>query len=214
MVASTLSHLAATVTTDRPPAGDAPAPGSQASVDPTAPATEVGPQTFSQVRTALIKALRTSPDAREPLCDALELLETIQAQVEEYRQAMPPAPAARPAQRPRGKLQEYQIQASADGQFLTERRPGHSQPFRCPRETYDAAAEVVASAENALHFDELVERLNAKVGDRQPDYRLRVALRFWLAANVILRSRTKYKPVDRTTFRETARRMWEELGRK
>ena len=212
MVAPTLSHLAATVTTDRPPA----AATSQTAVEPpaSAPQQQVGPQTFSQVRTALIKALRTSPDAREPLCDALELLETIQAQVEQYRQASPPAPPSRPASRPRGKFQEYQIQTSADGQFLTERRPGHSQPFRCPRATYDAAAGVVAATENALHFDELVERLNARVGDRQPDYRLRVALRFWLAGNVILRSRTKYKPVDRGTFEETARRMWEELARK
>ena len=38
-------------------------------------AAEVSPLTFSQVRTALIRALRTSPEAREPLCDALELLE-------------------------------------------------------------------------------------------------------------------------------------------
>ena len=205
MVASTLSQLAATVTTDRPPPG-------AATADATAP--EVSPQTFSQVRSALIKALRTSPDAREPLCDALELLETIQQQLEHYRQAMPPAPSARPLARPRGKLQEYQIQTSADGQFLTERRPGHSQPFRCPRATYDAAAEVVAAADPALHFDELVERLNARMGERQPDYRLRVALRFWLAGNAILRSRTKYKPADRGTFRETARSMWEALARK
>jgi hypothetical protein len=205
MVASTLSHLAATVATDRPPAGDAPA---------DAPVQEVTPQTFSQVRTALIKALRTSPDAREPLCDALELLETIQQQLEQYRRAMPPQAVPRATSKPRVRTQVYQIQTGADGQFLTERRPGHSQPFRCPRATYDAAAEVVAGTEQALHFDELVERLNAKLGERQPDYRLRVALRFWLAGNAILRSRTKYKAVDRATFRETARRLWDELGKK
>ena len=205
MVASTLSHLAATVTTDRPPPADAPG---------DAPPQEVTPQTFSQVRTALIKALRTSPDAREPLCDALDLLETIQQQLEQYRAAMPPPPAPRLASKPRVRMQEYRIQTSADGQFLTERRPGHSQPFRCPRTTYDAAAEVVAAAEQALHFDELVERLNARLGERQPDYRLRVALRFWLAGNAILRSRTKYKAADRATFRDTARRLWEELAAK
>ena len=206
MVASTLSHLAATVATDRPPVPQGP-------VD--APAPEVGPQTFSQVRTALIRALRTSPDAREPLCDALELLEAIQQQLEQYRRAMPPgAEGDKAAPRGRGKLPEYRIQTSADGQFLTERRPGHSQPFRCPRATYDAAAEVMTAAEPALHFDELVERLNARMGERQPDYRLRVALRFWLAGNAILRSRTKYKPVERRTFVDTARRMWEELAAK
>jgi hypothetical protein len=205
MVATALSHLAATVTTDRPPPGDAGA---------EAPQQEVTPQTFSQVRTALIKALRTTPDARQPLCDALELLETIQQQLEQYRQTMPPQAPVRSATKPKVRLQEYQVQTSADGQFLTERRPGHSQPFRCPRATYDAAAEVVATAEQALHFDELVERLNAKLGERQPDYRLRVALRFWLAGNAILRSRTKYRAADRATFRETAKRLWEELRAK
>jgi hypothetical protein len=202
MVASTLSHLAATVATDRPPP---PA---------DAPAHEVTPQTFSQVRTALIKAMRTSPEAREPLCDALELLETIQQQLDHYRQAMPPAPvAARGAGRGKSRPQEYSIQSGADGAFLTERRPGHSQPFRCPRATYDAAAEVLAGAESALHFDELMERLNARMGDRQPDYRLRVALRFWLAGNAILRSRTKYRAAELRTFAETARQLWDELAK-
>jgi len=206
MVASTLSHLAATVTTDRPPpVGDT----AEASGQP------VGPQTFSQVRTALIRALRTSPDAREPLCDALELLETIQQQLEQYRQAMPPKPEnGKAPPKPRGKLQEYRVQVSADGHFLSERRPGHSQPFRCPRATYDAAAECLAATEPALHFDELMERLNARMDEPQPDYRLRVALRFWLAGGAILRSRTKYMPVDRRSFVETARRLWDELASK
>jgi hypothetical protein len=215
MVASTLSHLAATVATDRPPPpADALAHAQAlAGAQPVAPAQEVSPQTFSQVRSALIKALRTSPDAREPLCDALELLETIQAQLEHYRSAMPPAPpATRAARSPRAKLQEYRIQKSADGEFLSERRPGHSQPFRCPRATYDAAAAVLAESQHALHFDELMERLNARMGERQPDYRLRVALRFWLAGNAILRSRTKYTAGDRRTFVETTGRLWDDLA--
>ena len=206
MVAPTLSHLAATVTTAHPPRVEDTA---EAAADP------VGPQTFSQVRTALIRALRTSPDAREPLCDALELLEMIQQQLAQYGQAMPTsAENGQASARPRGKLQEYRVQVTADGQFLTERRQGHSQPFRCPRATYAAAAEVLGAAESALHFDELVERLNARMGERQPDYRLRVALRFWLAGGAILRSRTKYKPVERRDFVETARRLWEELASK
>jgi len=199
MVAPTLSQLAAAVTTVRPHDGMG------------AAQQEVTGQTFAQVRTALIKALRASPDVREPLCDALELLERIQQRLEQDRQSAPPPPT--PA-RPRVGLQEYQIQTSADGQFLTERRPGHSQPFRCPRATYDAAAEVLARAEQPMHFDELAERLNAHFGDRQPDYRLRVALRFWLGGNAVVRSRTKYRPADRSAFRDTARRLWEELAKR
>ena len=175
-------------------------------------ATEVSPLTFSQVRTALIRALRTSPEAREPLCDALELLEGMQRKLEEYRQALPPpAPAGRSLAKRRARLQEYEIHGAGDGQSLTERRPGHSQPFRCPRVTYDAAAEVLAASAAALPFDLLMERLNAKTRDRQPDYRLRVALRFWMTNNAVARSRTKYQAINRATFLETARRLWRDL---
>jgi hypothetical protein len=209
MVAPTVSHPAATVTTDRPPpAGDV-APGTES------PAPDVNPMAFSQVRTALIKALRSSPEAREPLCDALEMLETIQQQLEQHRRSMPPpAPPARSSGRSRARSQEYQVQTTGDGQFLTERRPGHSQPFRCPRATYDAAAEVLAGSDEALHFDELMERLHACAPGRQPDYRLRVALRFWLLAGAVERSRTKYKAAERRTFPETARRLWDDLAAK
>jgi len=173
---------------------------------------DVGPHTFSQIRSALIKVLRTSPEAREPVCDALELLETVQQQVEETRHLAPvqtdsPASSARK----RTKLQEYEIQGSDDDQFLMERRPGHSQPFRCPRATYDAAAKVLAEAQGALHFDELMDRLNARLPQRQPDYRLRVALRFWMAAQAVTRHRTRYKAVSPKEFSQFSGRLWEDL---
>ena len=172
------------------------------------------PQRFSQVRTALIRALRSSPDAREPLCDALEQLEAIQQELEEYQQALPPAapPAApTPPTRRRSKTQEYEIQRTADGGFLTERRAGHSQPFRCPRMTYDAAARVMEAAAEALPFEELMERLNAEMGARQPDYRLRVALRFWMTHEAVLRSRTKYRAAERAGFSRLATELWAKL---
>ena len=171
------------------------------------------PHRFSQVRTALIRALRASPEAREPLCDALEQLEAIQQELEQYQRALPPPPTAngsRPAagERRRGKSQAYEIQDTPDGSFLTERRPGHSQPFRCPRATYDAAAAVLAETPDALPFEELMERLNARTGHRQPDYRLRVALRFWMTHQAVVRSRTKYKPADRTNFTGLSAALW------
>ena len=209
MVASTVSHPAATVTTDRPPPGAQFLPSLPESGGP-----DVSPQAFSQVRTALIKALRSSPEAREPLCDALEMLEAIQQQLEQHRRAMPPSAPARPAARGKSGSQEYQVQTTGDGQFLIERRPGHSQPFRCPHATYDAAADVLANADEALHFDELVERLNVRAKGRQPDYRLRVALRFWVTNGSVVRSRSKYKPAERRTFPDTARRIWDELAAK
>ena len=40
---------------------------------------------FSQLRTSLIKVLRNSPESREPICDALELIEALQQQMEAKR---------------------------------------------------------------------------------------------------------------------------------
>ena len=162
------------------------------------------PQRFSQVRTALIRALRSSPEAREPLCDALEQLEAIQQELDEYQRGTRAGGAAASARsvapRRQARSQEYEIQATPDGSYLTERRPGHSQPFRCPRATYEAAAEVLAGTAEALPFEELMERLNSKMARRQPDYRLRVALRFWMTHSVVVRSRTKYRPTDASSF--------------
>src|SRR6188768_3699424 len=99
MMAPHVSQLDTTLSTDRP----------TGLIALTAGGT---PQRFSQVRTALIRALRSSPEAREPLCDALEQLEAIQQELEEYQRALPAPSAAGRSKaspnRPRGKSQEYE----------------------------------------------------------------------------------------------------------
>src|SRR4051812_22966232 len=51
---------------------------------------------FSQLRFSLIKVLRNSPESREPICDALELIESLQQQIENKRNpdAAAPTPPA------------------------------------------------------------------------------------------------------------------------
>ena len=166
---------------------------------------------FSRLRTSLIKVLRNSPEAREPICDALELIEVLQQQIEAKRN---PEADDRPADRRASKggsaaTQEYIVQDTGEGQFLTERRPSGSQPFRCPRDAYDAAAKVLAGAAEPLHFDELLEGLNRQTGERQADYRLRVCLRFWIGHGLVERFRTRYRAKDGANFVERARAEWE-----
>jgi hypothetical protein len=166
---------------------------------------------FSQLRTSLIKVLRNSPESREPICDALELIEALQQQVETKRNpdaAPPPARRSIATQR----SQEYFVQRTHEGDFLTERRPSGSQPFRCPKDAYDAAAVILAHADQPLHFDELLERLNKAMGDRQADYRPRVCLRFWVGHKLVERFRTRYRIIDPGTFSASARSLWEEAG--
>jgi hypothetical protein len=167
--------------------------------------------TFSQLRTSLIKVLRNSPESREPICDALELIESLQQNIETKRHPdageQPPQRSTRRAiQAPAS--QEYLIQKTDEGEFLTERRPSGSQPFRCPKDAYDAAARILSKATQPLHFEDLHDQFNSAMGDRQPDYRLRVCLRFWLHHKIIERSRTRYRPTDPATFLTHAGALW------
>ena len=163
---------------------------------------------FSQLRTSLIKVLRNSPEAREPICDALELIEALQQQMDAKRNPDAGAPA-------RGKRgegtphQEYVVQETGDGAFLTERRPSGSQPFRCPRDAYEAATRVLEKARDGVHFDELLEGLNREMGERQADYRLRVCLRFWVGLGLVERFRTRYRVKGGDGFMGRARKAWD-----
>ena len=168
---------------------------------------------FSQLRTSLIKVLRNSPESREPICDALELIESLQQQMEAKRNPdrSERSETPRPA---RGEAagQQYVIQRTHEGEFLTERRPSGSQPFRCPKDAYDAAAKLLAQTAEPLHFEDLLERLNEAMKERQADYRLRVCLRFWTAKGTVERFRTRYRALERETFVAEAEGLWRALS--
>jgi hypothetical protein len=162
---------------------------------------------FSQLRSSLIKVLRNSPESREPICDALELIESLQQRMESGKQN---PDAARPTPEGSG-AQEYVLQETPDGPFLAERRPSGAQPFRCPMPTYDAATRLLAAAAEPMHFDDLLDQLNQAVGEKQAEYRLRVCLRFWANKGLVQRFRTRYRAVDPQTFVERSGAAWHEL---
>ena len=192
--------------TTRPPRPPTPAIPLDVTPDVPDPAANDA-QTFSRIRTSLIKALRTSPHSVAPICDALELLETLQQRAQTQPTTQDDtAPRPRPAPQ-----QEYLIQQTPDGPYLTERRPTGSQPFRCPRQTYDTIARLLAT-HGPLHFDELLNRLNESMPDRQADYRLRVCLRFWITTGLAQRIKTRYRAANPATFESAAREAWDHLA--
>src|SRR5436305_13915948 len=130
-----VSHVDATIATECPPRSD------PASADA---------ETFARLRNAMIRMFKGAPGNYEPFCEALEVLDVIQQAFEQAGQRNQPEPAAgitmaATSSRRRAAAQKYEVRETADGAFLEERRPGESsQPFRCPRATYDAAARVPA----------------------------------------------------------------------
>jgi hypothetical protein len=72
----------------------------------------------------------------------------------------------------------------------------------------------LTEAREPLHFEEIHDRLNAAMGERQGDYRLRVCLRFWVGQKVVERFRTRYRAVDAGTFAKDAARLWTEVAKR
>jgi hypothetical protein len=182
--------------------------------DPTSRPDAAGNESsaFSQLRYSLIKVLRNSPESREPICDALELIETLQQQMDAKRHPDPAEPPPPRHARATQQQQEYIIQKTPEGDFLTERRPSGSQPFRCPKPAYDAAARILAETRDPLHFEELLDRLNTATNERHADYRLRVCLRFWAQHKLIERFRTRYRAANAKTLVHDAQNLWEQLN--
>src|SRR3954469_19660798 len=153
------------------------------SIDVTTRPSDNSAASFSQLRTSLIKVLRNSPESREPICDALELIEALQQRMDSDKQN----PDSAPPPTRESTAQEYVVQETPEGPFLAERRPSGAQPFRCPKPTYEAAARLLSGAAEPLHFDDLLNQVSEGLGERQAEYRLRVCLRFWLHHKLVQR---------------------------
>ncbi len=184
----------------------------QAAVIPTDLPPDADVHTFARLRHALIRVLRVSPESREPVCDALELVEALQQKLDPSLTLGSSLAAAQPRPTRERKTLAYHLHNDPTGGYLIEQREGQSQPFRCPRATYDAAAHILAAASHPLHFDQLLEQTGKRLRERQPDYRLRVAVRFWLSQDLIAKVRTKYTPTDRAHFLQEAQAAWERLS--
>jgi hypothetical protein len=119
----------------------------------------------------------------------------------------------REARRGTGRI-EYVVEKTQQGEVLTERRlSGNSQPFRCPKSIYEVVAKVLATADRPLLVDEIVARVELLVGERPPDFQVRLLLRFWLHAGspLVIRSRARYRLADPKAFIAQAARLWSSL---
>jgi hypothetical protein len=121
--------------------------------------------------------------------------------------------------RPRGQRRganTYRIERLSRGLYLAEYRSLERQPFRCPQDTYEAAARVVARHGVPASFGELHAEVSKEMSRPQPDYLLRTCLRFWLSSDppLVHKVRSRYGPARRSTFARDARALWADLAQK
>ena len=108
----------------------------------------------------------------------------------------------------------YKVEKRRRGSYLCEYRVGgRAQPFCCPRDDYNATAETLAELDNWTQFDDAKNLVGERTGHTQPDYLIRLCLRFWQATNppIVEKDRTFYRASVRGSFWNAAKRAWREL---
>ena len=105
----------------------------------------------------------------------------------------------------------YTIAVSRRGEALSEHRASNS-PIRCPRHVYDAVAAALAEAGEPLAFPDLRDRADRLLNGDYREHELRVALRAWVAHDLVEHAQTRFGPKGpRSRFKAAARRLWREL---
>lgn len=166
---------------------------------------------LKQVRRILLRTLKASEKFRGPLTEALELLENLDDQLHVLADA-----SGRRRQKtvqPLGRYQpkRYAIERRRRGIYLCEYRVGgRAQAFCCPQESYDATAETLATLDDWTQFDDVKSLVSNRTGHAQPDYLVRLCLRFWQATDplIVEKDRTFYRSCVRGSFRKAAKRAW------
>ena len=169
---------------------------------------------LKNVRRILLRTLRASEEFRGPLTQALELLENLDDQLHVLADTC--QPKRRKAADTIGRYQpkRYTVEKRRRGVYLCEYRVGgRAQPFCCPREDYDATAEILADLDDWTQFDDVKTLVSEHTGHTQPDYLIRLCLRFWQTTSppIVEKDRTFYRASGRGSFKNAAKRAWREL---
>ncbi len=169
---------------------------------------------LKKVRRILLRTMRSSEKYRKPLTEALELLENLDDQVHMLTDAIQPKRRKTVQALGRYQPKRYTIEKRRRGVYLCEYRVGgRAQPFCCPHGDYDLIAETLSDLDDWTQFDDVKSLVAQRVGHAQPDYLIRLCLRFWQATDppIVEKDRTFYRVCVRGSFRPAAKRAWREL---
>ncbi len=162
-----------------------------------------------------MRELRTE-ESRETVGEIFELVERLEQAVKSCSAAAAGgAPESSDRSRRRNKLKRYRVSQHGNARCLAERREGGRQAYPCPREACQALAAEVNDIADPVQFPVLLQRVAAQIGKELPHYLLRTCVRFWMAVTpaLVLKIRTRYRPIRPSTSARDAHRAWYRLGR-
>jgi len=169
---------------------------------------------LKKIRRILLRTLKASDRFRGPLSEALELLENIDDYFGTLTDDSKSIRQEKDKTFGRYQAKRYTIEERRRGVYLCEYRiGGRAQPFCCPQEDYDLLAETLSGLNDWTQFDDVKSLIAKRIGHGQPDYLIRLCLRFWQATDptIIEKDRTFYHVNVRGSFRNAAKRAWREL---
>ncbi len=170
---------------------------------------------LKKIRRILLRTLKASDRFRGPLSEALELLENIDDYFRTLTDGSKPVRQAMDQILGRYQAKRYMIEKRRRGVYLCEYRiGGRAQPFCCPHEDYDLIAETLSGLDDWTQFDDVKTLIAERIGHVQPDYLIRLCLRFWQATDppMVEKDRTFYRVSVRGNFRNAAKQAWRELA--
>jgi hypothetical protein len=159
----------------------------------------------SRLRQLLLKAMKDCKDGRDPIIEALQVLEELES--------VALLPAGQRVMRQRNAVTEYRVEQFGGREVLSEYRQGLRHPFRCDRAVYNAVVGALHGESQGIRYDDIVARVAKKLAEKTPDYLIRLCLRCWLKSQprLIARGHTKYTAISPSKFRQAAAARWDEL---
>ena len=169
-----------------------------------------------RIRRATVDALATAPTiaklAAGILKDVDEVERAYRAVAERLTLDNPRVGRPRKA----AVVSHYAVEAmpSHGGDGLTEHRTTGAQPFRCPKDVYDAAATVLSGSARPVKFDEVQKGVQVRLRRKVPSYQVRLVMRFWSVKGLLQHRRARFVSSDPSRLEAEASRLFAAMGKR
>lgn len=153
---------------------------------------------LARVRRTTVDVLSSQPRTAKAAASILRDLDTIERSVRAVTENLTIENPRVGKPRKAEVVSHYTIEEmpSHGGDALTEHRTSGAQPFRCPKDVYDAVAKVLASAIAPVKFAEVQKGVETRLKRVVPIYQIRLVLRFWSTVGLVQHRRARFMARD------------------